>query len=130
MTDPGYGQGPDPAAASLPQAPTGRQGRPRESPVHWAALGTLASPARKRPAAAVRRSAAKSTSASVVKRPNPTRSEVAASASDKPNNPAVQVSVTEAGKEEWKGWLYSMHPGIHPYAHERIAITLVGGVNK
>ena len=52
------------------------------------------------------------------------------SASDKPNNPAVQVSVTEAGKEEWKGWLYSMHPGIHPYAHERIAITLVGGVNK
>ena len=52
------------------------------------------------------------------------------SASDKPNNPAVQVSVTEPGKEEWKGWLYSMHPGIHPYAHERVAITLVGGVNK
>ncbi|OGW39047.1 MAG: hypothetical protein A2X58_05925 [Nitrospirae bacterium GWC2_56_14] len=52
------------------------------------------------------------------------------SASDKPNNPAVQVSVTEPGKAEWKGWLYSMHPGIHPYAHERVAITLVGGVNK
>ena len=52
------------------------------------------------------------------------------SASDKPNNPAVQVSVTEPGKEEWKGWLYSMHPGIHPYAHDRVAITLVGGVNK
>jgi len=52
------------------------------------------------------------------------------SASDKPNNPAAQVSVTEPGKEEWKGWLYSMHPGIHPYAHERVAITLVGGVNK
>ena len=52
------------------------------------------------------------------------------SASDKPNNPAVQVSVSEPGKEEWKGWLYSMHPGIHPYVHERIAITLVGGENK
>ena len=52
------------------------------------------------------------------------------SASDKPNNPAAQVAVTEPGKEEWKGWLYSMHPGVHPYAHERIAITLVGGVNK
>jgi len=52
------------------------------------------------------------------------------SASDKPNNPAVQVSVAEPGKEEWKGWLYSMHPGIHPYAHERVAITLVGGVEK
>ncbi len=52
------------------------------------------------------------------------------SASDKPNNPAVQVSITEPGKEAWKGWLYSMHPGIHPYAHEQVAITLVGGVNK
>ncbi len=27
------------------------------------------------------------------------------SASDKPNNPAVQVVVTEPGKEDWKGWL-------------------------
>ena len=52
------------------------------------------------------------------------------SASDKPNNPAAQVSVTEPGKEDQKIWLYSMHPGIHPFAHERIAITLVGGVNK
>ena len=52
------------------------------------------------------------------------------SASDKPNNPAVQVSVTEPGKEDQKIWLYSMHPGIHPFAHERVAITLVGGVNK
>ena len=52
------------------------------------------------------------------------------SASDKPNNPAAQVAVIEGGKEVWKGWLYSMHPGVHPYAHERIAITLVGGVNK
>jgi len=52
------------------------------------------------------------------------------SASDKPNNPAVQVSVTEPGKEEQKIWLYSMHPGIHPFTHERVAITLVGGVNK
>jgi len=52
------------------------------------------------------------------------------SASDKPNNPAAQVSVTEPGKEEQKIWLYSMHPGIHPFAHERIAITLVSGVSK
>ena len=52
------------------------------------------------------------------------------SASDKPNNPAVQVSVTEPGKEEWKGWLYAMHTGVHPFAHEKIAVTLVGGVSK
>ena len=52
------------------------------------------------------------------------------SASDKPNNPAVQVVVREQGKEAWKGWLYSMHPGVHPFQHEKIAITLVGGVEK
>jgi hypothetical protein len=52
------------------------------------------------------------------------------SASDKPNNPAAQVLVTESGKEDQKIWLYSMHPGIHPFAHDRVALTLVGGVNK
>ncbi len=52
------------------------------------------------------------------------------SASDKPNNPAAQVLVEEPGKPEWKGWLYSMHPAIHPFQHEKIAITLVGGVSK
>jgi hypothetical protein len=52
------------------------------------------------------------------------------SVSDKPNNPAAQIVVQEPGKEEWKGWLYSMHPGVHPFQHEKIAITLVGGVSK
>jgi len=52
------------------------------------------------------------------------------SLSDKPNNPAVQVAVTEPGKQEWKGWLYSLHPGIHPFPHEKLAITLVSGVSK
>ena len=52
------------------------------------------------------------------------------SASDKPNNPAAQVQVTEGGKEVWKGWLYSMHPGIHPFQHPRINLTLNGGVAK
>ncbi len=52
------------------------------------------------------------------------------SASDKPNNPAAQVEVTEPGKEAWKGWLYSLHPDIHPFTHEKLAITLVGGVSK
>ena len=52
------------------------------------------------------------------------------SASDKPNNPAAQVSVTDGGKEVWKGWLYSMHPGVHPFQHEKISLTLIGGVSK
>ncbi len=52
------------------------------------------------------------------------------SASDKPNNPAAQVQITENGKEIWVGWLYSMHPGIHPFQHEKISLTLMGGVSK
>jgi hypothetical protein len=52
------------------------------------------------------------------------------SISDKPNNPAVQVTVTEPGKDEWTGWLYSMHPGIHPFPHDKLAVTLVGGISK
>ena len=52
------------------------------------------------------------------------------SASDKPNNPAAQVSVSDGGKEVWKGWLYSMHPGIHPFQSEKIGLTLNGGVSK
>ena len=52
------------------------------------------------------------------------------SASDKPNNPAAQVSVTDGGKEVWKGWLYSMHPGVHPFQHEKIGLILNGGVSK
>ena len=52
------------------------------------------------------------------------------SVSDKPNNPAAQIVVQEPGKPEWKGWLYSMHPEIHPFEHNKIAILLVGGVSK
>ena len=52
------------------------------------------------------------------------------SASDKPNNPAAQIAVLDGGKEVWKGWLYSMHPGIHPFQHEKVGITLMGGVSK
>jgi hypothetical protein len=52
------------------------------------------------------------------------------SVSDKPNNPAAQIAVQEPGKEEWKGFIYSMHPDVHPYQHEKVAVTLVGGVSK
>ena len=52
------------------------------------------------------------------------------SASDKPNNPAAQVSVQEPGKPEWKGWLYTKFPTMHPFEHEKVGLTLVGGVSK
>ena len=52
------------------------------------------------------------------------------SASDKPNNPAAQVLIQEPGKPDQKIWLYSMHPGVHPFQHEQIGLTLNGGVSK
>jgi len=52
------------------------------------------------------------------------------SASDKPNMPAAQIAVIEGGKEVWKGWLFSMQPGIHPFQHDKISLTLSGGVSK
>jgi hypothetical protein len=52
------------------------------------------------------------------------------SASDKPNQPAAQVLVTENGKEIWTNWLFAMQPTVHPFQHENIGIVLVGGVSK
>ncbi len=52
------------------------------------------------------------------------------SASNMPNNPAAQVLVQEPGKDEWKGWLYSMHPSIHPFQSDKVNITLMGGVSS
>ena len=52
------------------------------------------------------------------------------SVSDKPNQPAAQVVVTENGKEIWTNWLFAMQPGVHPFQHENIGIVLIGGVSK
>lgn len=52
------------------------------------------------------------------------------SASNEPKMPAVQVLIQEPGKPEWKGWLFSSVPDMHPFQHEIIGITLVGGVSK
>ena len=52
------------------------------------------------------------------------------SASDKPNQPAAQVVVSENGKQIWSNWLFSMQPTVHPFQHENIGIVLLGGVSK
>jgi len=52
------------------------------------------------------------------------------SASNNPNNPAVQIAVQEPGKEDAKSWLYSMHSDVHPFQHEKISIKFQGGVSK
>jgi hypothetical protein len=52
------------------------------------------------------------------------------SASDKPNQPAAQVMVTDSGKEVFNNWLFAMQPGIHPFQHDAIGLVLLGGVAK
>jgi len=52
------------------------------------------------------------------------------SSSDKPNQPAAQITVAENGKEIWNNWLFSLQPTIHPFQHENIGILLIGGVSK
>ncbi|HUI45435.1 MAG TPA: DUF2155 domain-containing protein [Nitrospirota bacterium] len=52
------------------------------------------------------------------------------SLTDKPNMPAVQIAVMENGKEIWNNWLFSLQPTIHPFQHEKVGITLVGGVPR
>ncbi len=52
------------------------------------------------------------------------------SASNNPNNPAVNIKVYEGGKEIFKGWLYSKFPAIHPFEHPKVGLSLKEGVKK
>jgi len=45
--------------------------------------------------------------------------------SNEPRNPAVQIVVTENGKEIYKGWLFKRFPGTHAMQHPRFSFTLV-----
>ncbi|UCG78799.1 MAG: DUF2155 domain-containing protein [Nitrospirota bacterium] len=46
------------------------------------------------------------------------------SVSDELNNPAVHIKVFEGSNEIFKGWLYSKFPTIHPFTHDKLALTL------
>lgn len=50
--------------------------------------------------------------------------------SNNPENPAVQLEVFQGGKEIFHGWLFSLHPMVHPFTHDKYAITLLEGVKK
>jgi hypothetical protein len=52
------------------------------------------------------------------------------SASNDPTNPAVQVTVSEGGKDTFKGWLFSKFPEMQPFEHPKYRITLVEGVPR
>jgi hypothetical protein len=52
------------------------------------------------------------------------------SKSNEPLMPAAQVLIQEPGKPDWKGWLFSSVPNMHPYEHEKLEVQLAGGVAK
>jgi hypothetical protein len=52
------------------------------------------------------------------------------SASNDPVNPAALVTVSEGGRESFKGWLFSKFPDMQPFEHPKYRITLVEGIPK
>jgi len=55
---------------------------------------------------------------------------VITSRSAEPNNPAARITVMEGGEELFASWIYSNHPAIHPFQHEKYGITLKEGVRQ
>jgi len=45
--------------------------------------------------------------------------------SNKLDNPAALISLTEDGKEIFNGWLFSRFPGTHAFQHPKFSFTLV-----
>ncbi|MBF0542396.1 MAG: DUF2155 domain-containing protein [Nitrospirae bacterium] len=50
------------------------------------------------------------------------------SASNKPNNPAVKVTITDGGTQLFDGWIFARFPNAHPFNHDRYALSLVNGI--
>ncbi|GAB4165149.1 MAG: hypothetical protein Kow00100_03190 [Geothermobacteraceae bacterium] len=50
------------------------------------------------------------------------------SRSNRPENPAVNVQIVEAGQPVFDGWLFSNYPRTHPFKHPRFGFSLVGYV--
>jgi hypothetical protein len=47
-----------------------------------------------------------------------------------PENPAAQLEVFQGGKEIFHGWLFSLHPTVHPFTHDKYGVALLEGVKK
>jgi hypothetical protein len=41
-------------------------------------------------------------------------------------NPAVQLRVSEGGREIYKGWLFTLYPTTHAFQHPQFSFTLAG----
>ncbi len=50
------------------------------------------------------------------------------SASNKLDNPAVMIRVSENGQEIYSGWLFGMYPEAHNFRHSRFALRLAGQI--
>jgi len=50
---------------------------------------------------------------------------VISSKSEKLENPAAQVRITEGGEERFKGWMFSKFPETHSFDHPKFALKLV-----
>ena len=45
-------------------------------------------------------------------------------------NPAARIAVAENGQEIFGGWIFTRFPEVHPFAHARYSLKLVGGIRK
>lgn len=52
------------------------------------------------------------------------------SASSKPNNPAVSITIFEDDKVIFDGWLFEKYPEVHSFEHPRYAVALKEGVER
>jgi len=47
------------------------------------------------------------------------------SRSAEPNNPAIQMNISDGGVEKYKGWLFAKFPDMHAFEHPKYGISLV-----
>jgi hypothetical protein len=52
------------------------------------------------------------------------------SSSNNTENPAARIVVKQEGQEIFAGFIFSMHPGVHPFEHEKYSILLKDFVRK
>ena len=52
------------------------------------------------------------------------------SSSNNPENPAAQLEVFQGGKEIFHGWLFSLHPTVHPFTHDKYGGAVLEGGQK
>lgn len=45
-------------------------------------------------------------------------------------NPAARIAVAENGSEIFGGWIFARFPDVHPFAHARYSLKLVGGIRR